>query len=802
MSGRGAMLGMVLLAVVGVGACRSAGADPAPARPGVSPEASRDSAPGPGRTDAAATEILLAQGRETGYVIQVDPLASPAEQAAAVTLADHLFRITQADFRLVHALPTSGKMVIAVGPGAAKALAPTLDLGLATLGQDGVVLHSVGEGLVLSGAEGSRRGTVYAVGLFLERLGCRWWTETAASIPRRPTLRIPRQAVRYRPALEYREVLQPEDSLFAVMNRLNGTNYRIPQQAGGTVAYLGPYFVHTFSQIVSPKEQFAEHPQWFAEIAGRRQTGSWDGRSPGHADGCQLCLSNPDLLQYVIGKVKGYLVGQPPDAIVSVSQSDGNGACQCTACRAIEAAEGGPSGPILRFVNAVAAAVEPEHPQAVIDTLLYSYSVKPPLLTRPRRNVQVRSCAFNARYLAPYDAPANRVYAGDLRALAAMRPTHFGVWDYGTDFGNYIFPFPNLHVTSHNIRWFVANGVTGYMLQGVHQGVGGDMQALKHWVFARLLWDPTLDEMALAREFAAGYYAQAAPRICDQLALLSSGDPLRRGFLRPDALARAYALFLAGRDLVASDPLVRCRVELFFAPTLNAILMNWSLLQQQFAGQPWPFPATPGELADEFVRICTENRVGRASENGPSPAQWAARLRVARTPGTPVAEFAQLDPADRLEVQEHLFEKVAGPDRVQILADAKASDGSAAVMPATGSGWWVQYWLPEMAAKPGTSGRWQVYAAIRVVRKGPTGGSFSAGIYDLVAGKVVTQLAPPDPQDDDYHLYPLGPVLPGGNYVWIAPVDNPDNVASVSVDRFLLIREAGQPAALSPEAAP
>ena len=88
----------------------------------------------------------------------------------------------------------AGRPVIAVGPGAAKSAAPELDLtkaGPAGLGEDGIVLKSVGRNLILTGAEGSKRGTLYAVSEFLEReVGVRWWTHAEEFVPRQPSLAV------------------------------------------------------------------------------------------------------------------------------------------------------------------------------------------------------------------------------------------------------------------------------------------------------------------------------------------------------------------------------------------------------------------------------------------------------------------------------------------------------------------------------------------------------------------------------------------------------------------------------------
>eukprot|EP01079_Euglenida_sp_SAG-EU17-18_P004279 gene4279-779_t len=48
---------------------------------------------------------------------------------------------------------------------------------------------------------------------------------------------------------------------------------------------------------------------------------------------------------------------------------------------------------------------------------------------------------------------------------------------------------------------------------------GGDMQVMKSWVVARLLWDPQADDRALITHFIKGYYGAAAPAVQQYLDL-------------------------------------------------------------------------------------------------------------------------------------------------------------------------------------------------------------------------------------------------------------------------------------------
>jgi hypothetical protein len=87
-----------------------------------------------------------------------------------------------------------------------------------------------------------------------------------------------------------------------------------------------------------------------------------------------------------------WIVMNPAAGMVSVAQDDWQGACQCEKCQAIVDEEGSQSGPVIRFVNAVAEEMEKQYPDFLVDMLAYSGTRTPPGLVHPRRNVVVRLC--------------------------------------------------------------------------------------------------------------------------------------------------------------------------------------------------------------------------------------------------------------------------------------------------------------------------------------------------------------------------------------------------------------------------
>ncbi|MGC9319305.1 MAG: DUF4838 domain-containing protein, partial [Armatimonadota bacterium] len=438
----------------------------------------------------AEAEMTLATGGETSYAVVVDPEATVAEKHAADELSSFLGQVTGAQFEVVESAQPLDRPCLIVGPGrAAREIAP--DLGYDDLSPDGIVIETVGDNLVLAGDR--PRGTLYAVYTFLEDVvGCRWWSSKASTIPQRPDLTLPDQHVRYVPPLEYREVFWWDafDADWAVRNKSNGHRAQLDEQRGGKVTYAG-FFVHTFRQLV-PDSHFAEHPEWFSERDGRR-IGGEGART-------QLCLTNEEVLNLTIERVRQRLRDDPDAMIVSVSQNDWDNHCLCAQCRALEEAEGSPAGPLLRFVNSVAEEIGPDHPDVAIDTLAYHYTRKPPSETVPLPNVIVRLCSIECSFLHPLASETNASFGDDIRGWDQICDRLY-VWDYTTNFGHYIQPHPNLRVLAPNVRFFVEHGVRGIFEQGAYQSPGAEFAELKAWMLAKLLWDPSRQTDELIEEF-------------------------------------------------------------------------------------------------------------------------------------------------------------------------------------------------------------------------------------------------------------------------------------------------------------
>ena len=442
-----------------------------------------------GRTVSAKTHAIVTPAKPT-----------PTEARAAADLRDHIAKLTGQALAVVADGRAGSALPIVVGRCPATLAKLGVKVNFASLGAEGVVLRTKGPALILAG---NRRGVLYAVYSFLEdQCGVRWLAPDCTVIPQTGTVKVTDLNIRYIPPLEYRATDYPchRDADFAVRNKYNGTQTRLDESRGGKIAYS--HFVHTFNSILDPRQHFAKHPEYFSMIKGKRV----EGRT-------QLCLTNPDVIAIAKKTVRRWIAAAPTATIFSVSQNDWHNYCQCPACAALAEKEGSQAGPMIHFVNAIAADIAADHPDKLISTLAYQYTRKPPRHVTPRPNVTVRLCSIECCFSHPLASCAyNRTFTADIKGWAKICK-RLSVWDYVIDYHHSVMPFPNLRVLQPNIRFFVDNGVTSIYEEAAYFTPGSELAELRTWIMAKTLWNPDYDTDKAIDEFLAGYYGPAAGAI-------------------------------------------------------------------------------------------------------------------------------------------------------------------------------------------------------------------------------------------------------------------------------------------------
>ncbi len=442
------------------------------------------------------------------YTIIIGKNASASEKNAAEKLQQYLNEISGITLEIKSDSTEETAKEIIVGKTSREGGEYTIDR--TSLGDDGVVIKTVGEKIVLSGAE--QRGAVYAVYTFLEEyFDCRWFTYNLTVIPKAEKLIIPKTIdYEYVPQITYRATdwISPSRSNeYKAANMLNDGVYgRISEAYGSDVSYAGG-FCHTFAQLID-RNLFATEPEIFAlgVETGERTTDQW-------------CLTNPRTLELAIQGVRRWLSQNPNAKIVSVTQNDNQNYCVCENCKKIDNEEGSHAGTMIRFVNAIADDIKEDYPNVMVDTFAYQYTRTPPKNVVPRDNVIVRLCSIECYFSTPLNNESNKenkAFADDIKQWSKICK-NLHIWDYTTDYSHYLAPFGNFDVLQDNIKFFAEHNVIGVYEEGNYSAAesDGEFAELRTYMLARLMWNPDEDVDKLMYEFCEAYYGKGAQHIVD-----------------------------------------------------------------------------------------------------------------------------------------------------------------------------------------------------------------------------------------------------------------------------------------------
>ena len=487
----------------------------------------------------------------------------------------------------------------------------------ATLGEQGYSIRTEDDQLIISG--GLPLGVIYGVYSFLEDyLDCRWFTPDFEQIPQRDSIELSAISKTYIPPLSYRAAYNvlTRDTDWNLRQKLNGKNAADAKDI--------PYSLnwHSLHSYIQPSEYFAEHPEYYALIGGKRVRSG------------QICLTNPDVRKIV---AKSVLKRIEPFKILSVSQNEGSGYCQCEKCQAIAKREGTQAGPLIDLVNYVAKEVAKEYPDKQILTLAYQWSTDPPAHLRAEPNVIVQLCSIRCAFNHPLTAPINATFQNQIKAWAQKCDTLF-IWDYTINFWHLLAPHPNFNVLAPNIRFFLENKVKGVFEQGNNHTKGGEFLELRSYLVAKLLWDPYIDADQVIEEFLNAYYGAAAPFIrkyIDRTHELVSDPSFQLGtfngctcsspscsknkrippYWPPEVIREFVSLFDQAEAAVASDEETLKRVQCARIPLMyKRISGEYINLGDAAEHDPEMTYEKTSELIDRFTAICRQEGVLRTCE--------------------------------------------------------------------------------------------------------------------------------------------------------------------------------------------
>jgi hypothetical protein len=486
-----------------------------------------------------AAEAFFDDGR-TDWKIYLSPQAEPPELFAAEELRDALLKISNTRFEVVVAeVPPESRAIIIgdlknpavqaqaaalkIGGGGNLGLArgkhrestgdlagreasvPSSSQPLQASNAEAVAVHTLGGRLYLAGNQ--PRGALYAVYCFLQNeLGVRWlWPGPDGEfMPAKKNWRLPELKFNHEPAFAYRGFHLCGDwrdvDLFREWMGRNFVNiYR--HAAPPAEKRRGFYSMWSSHNAVLPEALFDQHPEYFAEIGGKRYKSN-------------ICFRHPEVDRLVVAEMAAYVRKRPYLDILSVFPSDNQDYCRCAQCAKTDV-----STAWFEFYNRLTDALRNEFPALKFATIAYQGYRDVPQC--PVRNSEFIEYASHSRCnIHPYGQAGCQHNDSTMRDLLAWQAT-------GLPIGHYAYEYD---VYSKNCRFvpffsMIEDAVQTSRRLG-HVAVipevslspksGPDVHAhhvqnrLSIYLYARLLWNPDQAMTDVLQDWSQTVFGEAA----------------------------------------------------------------------------------------------------------------------------------------------------------------------------------------------------------------------------------------------------------------------------------------------------
>jgi hypothetical protein len=483
---------------------------------------------------------LVKDGRALAAVI-LPSESSAALKAAAEDLVRIVKKMSGARLALLsETARTRAPARIRLGSSQASLLGVSLE----GVGPEGYRLARVGSDLLIAGVtdEGTAHG-IYS--LLQESLGVKWLMpgELWEIVPRRRTVSIRAQGRVVNPSFTFRVYSGIGDSRWCARNRMSYDPWRLPYYGHG----------HNLKNIIPPSRCGKEHPEYFAQIDGKRFVPQDDS-----AERSQPCFTNPDVIQITVETARAFFDSHPERTTFSLCANDNLDYCTCKSCSALDSPprvwrnEPVHSDSYFYYVCQVAGEVAKSHPDRYLGCYAYwGTDSIPRKIRRLPGNVAIMLTQDTSQHFDPSYRRRDRAFL--MRWTRFAR--HVGKYDYYSL--GWLTPryFPAL--AADDLRFCNERGVVGMYSEGYpYWAITGPMV----WLGAQLMWDAKANPRAALDEFMRLAFGRAAPL------MKAFYETLERIWRRP-----RKGLWFQGLDKMRNE-----------TATVSAAKMKqaWRLLQQ------------------------------------------------------------------------------------------------------------------------------------------------------------------------------------------------------------------------------
>ncbi len=476
---------------------------------------------GPGRLYVAVFILWAARGAfggdmffhdgRTEWTIHLSPQAGPTETFAAEELAIALKKISGADFEVLSSPQAPERRAIIIGDlenPEVEDRAAVLKLSSGKVEQ--VAVHTLDGRLYLAGNQ--PRGALYAVYRFLQHeLGVRWlWPGPEGEfMPARKSWTLPDLKYTYQPAFAYRGFHLCGDwrdvDIFREWMARNFINIH-RHAASAKEKRRGFYSMWSSHNVALPAVLFDQHPEYFAEIGGKRYKNN-------------ICFNHPEVDQLVATEIAEYVRKRPFLDILSLFPRDNQDYCRCERCAKLDV-----STAWFRFYNRLTDNLKKEFPDLRFATIAYQGYRNVPQC--PIRNSEfIEYASYSRCNIHPYGHPDCERNEDTMRAMLAWQATGLPMGHYAYEYDVYsknarFIPFfsviENAVRTSRRLNHVAVIPEVSLSPRHGPQVYAHHVQnRLSIYLYARLLWEPDRTMPEVLNEWRQTVFGEAAAPMLD-----------------------------------------------------------------------------------------------------------------------------------------------------------------------------------------------------------------------------------------------------------------------------------------------
>lgn len=250
----------------------------------------------------------------------------------------------------------------------------------------------------------------------------------------------------------------------------------------------------------------------------------------------QFCFSSAETL----AAIKAYLDGQEGNGVkyFMIAPNDNNIACTCETCKELGNKTADATGAVTNLLNTLAK----QYPDYQFFTTAYLTTKHAPSVQMEKNTgVFISTIDFTK---SPKINPSSTVVQdfGTLVGQWKNKISAVYLWDYISNFDDYLSPYPVLNRFQNQLPYFRSIGINGIFLNGSGYDYS-PFEDIKTYVLSAMMIDPSLDSKDLVESYCKRTYPISGKLIADYLLAIEQQSSRSKSEI---------GIYLPFRDLIKS----------------------------------------------------------------------------------------------------------------------------------------------------------------------------------------------------------------------------------------------------------